>query len=309
MVWEILGSVLGGALQSGSASNASGAQAAAEQAKIDEQRRQFDLSRSDYMPRIRTGNAALEKLAGMLGLGTPSTGGGGDYSAIRQELLPQYTTTTPGTGGEWVLSNSGTGEGDLKEWRAGTPATTTVNEAGLNSAIQSRMPVAGSTGGGELLKPFTGASLTTEPGYQFGLNQGMNALQSSQAAKGGLYSGAALKAANQYAQDYAGTKYNEAFNRDQAQKNQAYNMLTGVSSGGMAANNQVTASGQNAANQIGNALSSQGDARASGYLAQGNIWGNALNQGISAYSRQGYSMPTMPYQNYTGDYNALAYNP
>jgi hypothetical protein len=206
MVWEIAASLIGGALQSGSASNASGAQAAAEQAKIDEQRRQFDLSRSDYMPRIRTGNAALEKLAGMLGLSAPATGGT-SYDAIRQELLPQYTTTTPGTGGEWVLSNSGTGEGDLKEWRAGTPATTTVNEAGLNSAIQSRMPVASSTSGGsgELLKPFTGASLTTEPGYQFGLNQGMNALQSSQAAKGGLYSGAALKAANQYAQDYAGT--------------------------------------------------------------------------------------------------------
>lgn len=46
-------------------------------------------------------------------------------------------------------------------------------------------------------------------GYQFGLNQGVNAITGSNAAKGLLNSGATAKAINQFGQDYASTKYND----------------------------------------------------------------------------------------------------
>lgn len=45
------------------------------------------------------------------------------------------------------------------------------------------------------------------PGYQFQFNEGMNALQQSQAARNGMYSGKAMKEITRYGQDYAETKY------------------------------------------------------------------------------------------------------
>jgi hypothetical protein len=51
---------------------------------------------------------------------------------------------------------------------------------------------------GMLTRQFTGENLQSDPGYQFGLNQGTTALQHSAAARGGLYSGATMKALERY---------------------------------------------------------------------------------------------------------------
>lgn len=139
---------------------------------------------------------------------------------------------------------------------------------------------------------FTGANLQNEPGYQFGLSEGMKGLTNSAAARGSVLSGAALKAATRYAQDYAGTKFDAAFGRDAINKNRLAS-LAGVGQ---------TAAGANGANamQLGGQLAqgSQslaqnqlgvGNARASGYLANGNALTGALNQGISAWNQ--YNRP------------------
>ena len=47
------------------------------------------------------------------------------------------------------------------------------------------------------------AQFRNTPGYQFGLDQGTKAVETSAAAKGGLYSGAALKALQRFGNDYA----------------------------------------------------------------------------------------------------------
>jgi len=157
-------------------------------------------------------------------------------------------------------------------------------EAGYSSLnrLQELLGTGGnaeSSGYGSLMQPFTGANVASEPGYQFGLQQGRQALDRSLAAGGGTYSGAAIKAAQRYAQDYAGTKYNEAFGRDLAQKNGLYNMLAGVSGTGQTSLAQTGAAGQNTAAQMGGNLIGAGNARASSYVAQGNAIGNALNAG------------------------------
>ena len=46
-------------------------------------------------------------------------------------------------------------------------------------------------------------------GYRFGMNQGMDAITGSAAAKGLLNSGGTLKAMNTFGQDYASTKYGD----------------------------------------------------------------------------------------------------
>lgn len=65
-----------------------------------------------------------------------------------------------------------------------------------------------------------------DPGYQFNLAQGQEALNRSLGAQGGLFSGAALKAASQYNQDYANNYYNQAYQR-QASKVGAQNDIYG----------------------------------------------------------------------------------
>lgn len=155
-------------------------------------------------------------------------------------------------------------------------------------------PNTGVQGYGSLTQRFTGADLVNDPGYQFGLQQGQRALDNSSAARGGYYSGAQLKAASRYNNDYAGTKFNDAYNRWNNDNTNLFNRYSGIAGSGQQAATQVGQQGQqmafnngqigmNNANTIGNNLMGAGNARASSYLAQGNIWSNALNKAASGF--------------------------
>lgn len=60
---------------------------------------------------------------------------------------------------------------------------------------------------------FEPGDLTQDPGYQFRLQQGEQAINRSLGARGKMFSGEALKAAEDYGQGLADTTYNEAYNR------------------------------------------------------------------------------------------------
>lgn len=150
-------------------------------------------------------------------------------------------------------------------------------------------------------RDFTGADLQNEPGYQFGLAQGMKGLTNSAAARGGLLSGAALKAASQYNQDYAGTKFDAAFGRDAINKNRLAS-LAGVgqtaagsnASAAMQLGSNAGATMYNTGNQLAQNALGVGNVRASSYLAQGNALTGAINQGVSAWNnRPGQYNPVM----------------
>lgn len=114
------------------------------------------------------------------------------------------------------------------------------------------------------------SSLASQPGYQFGLQQGQNALADSAAARGMTYSGAQGKALQQFGQDYAGTKLNDAYNR-----------LASIAGIGQQATGSTSQAGMNYAGNVGNTLMQMGNARGSGYVGQNNAWsqafGNILN--------------------------------
>lgn len=59
----------------------------------------------------------------------------------------------------------------------------------------------------------TAESVFNDPSYQFRLNQGLDALQRSAAAKGMLRTGNTLQDLMNYAQDYASQEYGNTFNR------------------------------------------------------------------------------------------------
>ncbi len=60
-----------------------------------------------------------------------------------------------------------------------------------------------------------------DPGYQFRLGQGLQAAQNSAAGGGGLHSGRALKALNDYAQGQASQEFGASYNRFQDAQNNA----------------------------------------------------------------------------------------
>jgi len=108
--------------------------------------------------------------------------------------------------------------------------------------------------------------LVDDPSYQFRLNEGMRAVENSAFARGGGASGGSIKKALRYAQDYASTEYSNIYNRLASIVGYAQ-----VQPAGAAISGQF---GTNAANIALNA----GEARASGYVAQGNMWQNAMDQ-------------------------------
>lgn len=126
---------------------------------------------------------------------------------------------------------------------------------------------AGTTGYGDLSKPFTAADLANDPGYQFRLNEGNKALDRQAAAKGNFFSGSALKGAEDYGQGLADSTYKDAFARDQATKAQTYGMYSGQSG-----------AGQNAAGAAGNIYENTGNATANAGISSSN----SINQLLSS---------------------------
>jgi hypothetical protein len=106
-----------------------------------------------------------------------------------------------------------------------------------------------------------------DPSYQWRLAQGQQALERSQAARGGSMGGAAAKALARYGQGAASTEYQAAFDRFQQQRAQQLSALGGLASLGYGA------AGQSGQNLIG-AGRYAGDVG----LQAGEYGGNLLNQ-------------------------------
>jgi hypothetical protein len=120
---------------------------------------------------------------------------------------------------------------------------------------------------------------TADPGYQFRLSEGLKGLDRQAAARGGLISGAALKAAGRYGQDYASNEYTNAFNRYQTERNAQLNPLQSMAGMGQTTAQQLGNAAQNFGNAQANNIMSAGNANASSYLGQANM----LNQAIGNY--------------------------
>jgi hypothetical protein len=273
MSW-IAAATVGGALISSNASsraNKGQQQAAAEATGV--QQREAARVRADQTPYREAGYGALQQINALLGI-TPVASGGGQqstYDQIRERLLPNYVGNYGGNG---------------------------INDAALDAAAQAeyarvmqqqqRVPSPTQTGAQQpAANPLQ--ALQQMPGYQFGMQQGQQALERSAAARGGLYSGNALKATTRFGQDYAGTKFGEHYNRLASVAGLGQTSLGTTANTGMAFGNQA---GYNA---IG-----AGNAGAANALNQGNIMGNAVNQ-IGAYANRQWGnqvrSPSQGFQN------------
>lgn len=142
---------------------------------------------------------------------------------------------------------------------------------------------------GSLSKQFGAGDFNADPGYQWRLAQGQKGIDRSMAARGGLLSGAAVKASADYNQGAASQEYGNAYNRFNQDQNSQYNRLAGMIgtgqhaadyAGGLGSNlssNNANLRAGNALN-VGNNLIQGANARAGGYMVQGRAASNMANE-------------------------------
>jgi hypothetical protein len=144
----------------------------------------------------------------------------------------------------------------------------------------------GAEGFGKYTKDFSMSDFEADPGYGFRFSEGQKALERQSAARGGLISGGALKAATRFGQEMGSQEYNNAYNRYQTNRANQLNPLFNLTASGQAsATNQATSAGNYGA-QAGQGITNIGGAEAAGTMASANALGNALGQYLNYSSNQ-----------------------
>ena len=120
---------------------------------------------------------------------------------------------------------------------------------------------------------------TQDPGYAFRLQQGQKALDASAAARGGLISGNALRAAQGYGQEMGSQEYQNAFNRYQTERNAQLNPLQSLAGVGQTTAAQLGQTGAANAANVGNLITGGAAANAAGMVGGAN----AITSGLGTY--------------------------
>jgi hypothetical protein len=133
---------------------------------------------------------------------------------------------------------------------------------------------------------FGAGDYQADPGYAFRLSEGQKALDRQAAARGGLISGGALKAAQRFGQEMGSQEFGNAYNRaltgyntGVASENQLYNRQAALAGIGQTSTNLVGQAGQNYANAAGNLITGGAAANAAGQVGMAN----ALTGGLGTY--------------------------
>jgi hypothetical protein len=286
--------VVGAAMGANASKKAAAAQAASADAATQLQREQFDKQIELNEPFRQGGLTAQNRLMYLLGLdsgsGTSRTGGGTrnrlDSDTLRQELQARYTTRVPG-GARTRVSGHGEEGGVYQD--VGTTDTEVIDERALQAEIDRRMAEDQAAGDattaaaskdpafGSLMRDFSMADYEADPGYAFRQSEGLQALERSAAARGGLLSGRAAKDTMRYSQGLASQEYGNAYNRFQINRSNKINPLQALMGSGQTATGQQQQASQNYASNAGNNIIGAGNARASGIVGGAN----AVNSGIS----------------------------
>lgn len=262
-------------------------------------REQSAQARSDSTIQRVGGNLSLLKLLNLMGIDTRQIPGiaGATGTSTNGGAVPQFSeqgSSSRFMGGNAIDPETGNpidGSAPIPQWYLNRQRLDlmpgTADEGGQSGIMGGGMDAGGGSDGlpadfGALTKRFTGADLENEPGFKFRLQEGMKALEHSQAARGGVMGGRAIKEAERYSQDYASGEYSKAYDRNNIDNTNEFNRYATLSGFGNTATAQLTAGDRQATQDIAsntiNASNRAADARASGYASTTN----ALNQGIGS---------------------------
>lgn len=260
-----VGSLAGGAMQSNAAGQAANASTQAGRDQIAATLAMFNQSRNDTMPYQATGVGALNLLAQMYGLPTmafnPSgniTMTGGEPAKKKKRSLFDKLTDPANLAGQF----GGTSYDPMgffgKPGQELTPMQFSVGGG------------AGGAGGGNTYSPGTGvadfSAFYQTPDYLVARDEGLQGLSRLAASRGGYRSGRMDADTMRFASNLGSSAFGNFQN----------NLFRLAGFGGQA-NQQLNQLGQNASNQVGNALYSAGQARSNAFLNQGQAMSNAWN--------------------------------
>lgn len=197
-------------------------------------------------PPTAAGVAAKGSTSGVFGNFGKAIGGGGASSLINPAstiLSGIQSTNTQDDMEKKLLAAQGKSAAALDPYlKSGQEANAALNER-LNAG-------------------FNPGDLSSDPGYQFTLNEGTKALDRSNAAKGNYFSGAALKGAADYTTGLANNTWNDRYNQWLQQNSQ----IAGQAG-----------AGQSAANSAAQIYDNQGNIQANAELGKSNIFNNTLS--------------------------------
>lgn len=241
---------IGGALLSSRASNkAAKAQAASAERDLAFQRETRDLARADLQPWRSGGQDAQAAMDFELGLrGRPTFGGS----------MPQIETFTV-PGGAAGQSPMNTLMGMMMGSSAPRATSPGVQRFRVNGQTFNTRGEAEAFARANATDGMEYGGFTKTPGYDFRMKSGMDALEASAAARGGLFSGATMRDAIRFGQDFGSNEYSNYLAR-----------LAGRADTGMSAAAGQAGAAQTAASGVSNALAGIGNARAAGAIGQGN---------------------------------------
>ena len=273
-------SVISGIMGAKSAEKAADTQADAAREATAAQKEMYQQGRSDIAPWRISGVNALMAMSDMMGLKRPAlsqingpgTVGGGVNNANVQPLMQGQNRAYPGGEDAGNLDSqirglyggqyTGTGMPGVNQY---VDPTAPVSQIGNVNALNQTKPVEGQYDKSINMPHY---NWHTSPGYDWRLNEGRRAIDTSAAARGSVFSGATLKALDRYGQGVASDEYGNVFNR--LGKIAGFGTDTIGSSSSMAMQ-----TGQ----QIGQNALAAGNARASGYINQANAY-SGMSKGI-----------------------------
>ena len=250
----VFGSIFSGLIGASASRSASRDQVAAADKQVELARETRDLTRADLSPFVSGGVRGQNALMYELGLAERPTFGATPLSVTEE----QYSIP-----GEGMRIHERTGDPVYTQ----NPTTgTRYNVNGLSfddRDTANTYAAENGTGGFE----YQGYEQT--PGYDFRLNQGLDAIASNSAMRGGIGSGAMQQRLLEYGQDYATNDYSNYLNR-----------LTGFASNGQNAAGAQAASNQFYSQQAGNAYGAMGNAQAAGAIGVGNALQGGIQNGM-----------------------------
>ena len=237
------GSLLGGVMSRSRAGERAARDAAARAANAQETAQR--QSQANMAPYLESGQGATKLLSRYLGTADPE---GYARRPTRQQFEDQLRDEHFRWAGQDYTRGSNLAGQQVEAQRRYDQAIKDW-ESGRQQFIADNPQ---SQGDGRLLRDFTNADFVRDPGYNFRMAEGEKGINRALAARGGFDSGSALKSLNRFNQDFASNEFGNAFNRDAANRQSIYQMLSGQSAQGLGAATAQGNAAMGAATNIGN---------------------------------------------------------
>lgn len=243
-----VGAIGGAAIKSSGAGKATEQQIQASREAEAARERRYQEAVGYQQPYMQGGLTAQNRLFTLLGLdpnaGQPAVSGGG----VQTYRTPYGNISVPGMAGR-------------------APAT---NAQGI--VVDPNSPDFG-----KYARDFGMQDYQADPGYAFRFAEGQKAIERSAAARGGLQSGSALKAAARFGQDLGSQEYQNAFNRYQINRQNQLDPLYGLINTGSGAANRLTAAAVGQGENQAAEANARGSYASQGTVAKTNAWGGAFD--------------------------------